>query len=170
MITPSVGVENVAQTFRILRNIDPDSVKQLRSELNGQLRPLAKAIAAKYPTTPTLSGFAQSYGRWNWGQVTGTVKITPGKTRKGSGRTNLVALSMNYKSATPFVLDMIGRRNPGISPQGQALYRAINQQFTAWPKGGRIFYKPFKESAGQVQRTAEGIITRWSDTVTKELS
>lgn len=169
-IQVSVNKDDVARTFRILKNVDPDLVKELRQELQSELKPLAKAVAAKYPSQPTLSGFAQAYGRWGWDKVTGTVKITPGKTRKGAGRNNLVSLSMNYKTATPFVLDMIGRKNPGISPQGQALYRAINEQFPAWPNGGRIFYKPFKAAASNIQGHAETIINRWSDKVSKELS
>ena len=165
----TVGTENVAQTFRVLRKIDPDLVKELRKELQSDLKPLAKAIAAKYPSQPTLSGFERAYGRWGWDRVTGTVKITPGKTRKGAGRNNLVSLSMNHKTATPFVLDMIGRKNPGISPQGQALFRAINEQFPAWPNGGRIFYKPFKESREKVVNAAEQTINRWSIKVSEEL-
>jgi hypothetical protein len=160
---------DVARTFRILRKLEPDLVKELRSELQGELKPLAKAIAAKYPTSPTLSGFTRTYGRWGWDKVTGTVKITPGKTRKGAGANNLVSLSMNYKSATPFVLDMIGRKNPGISPQGQALYRAINSDFPSWPNGGRIFYKPFLAARENIVGHTERIINRWSDKVSKEL-
>lgn len=166
----SVGVENVAQTFKVIRNIDPGLVKELRKDLASDLKPLAKAIAQKYPSQPTLSGFAQTYGRWGWDKVTGTVKVTPGKTRKGAGRNNLVSLSMNYKSATPFVLDMIGRKNPGISAQGQALYRAIQEQFPAWPKGGRIFYKPFLAARANVTSAAEITINRWSNKVSAELS
>ena len=166
----SVGVENVAQTFKVIRNIDPGLVKELRKDLSSDLKPLAKAIAQKYPSQPTLSGFMQTYGRWGWDKVTGTVKITPGKTRKGAGRNNLVSLSMNYKTATPFVLDMIGRKNPGISPQGQALYSAITDQFPAWPNGGRIFYKPFTEARGEVTDAAEKTINRWAIKVSAELS
>ena len=166
----SVNKDDVARTFRILRNVDPNLVKELRQELQSELKPLAKAIAAKYPTQPTLSGFEQAYGRWGWDRVTGTVKVTPGKTRKGAGRNNLVSLSMNYKTATPFVLDMIGRKNPGISPQGQALYSAITDQFPAWPNGGRIFYKPFTEARGDVTDAAEKTINRWSVKVSAELN
>jgi hypothetical protein len=176
----TVGTENVAQTFRVLRKIDPDLVKELRQELQSDLKPLAKAIAAKYPTQPTLSGFERAYGRWGWDRVTGTVKITPGKTRKGAGRNNLVSLSMNYKTATPFVLDMIGRKldkignynsNRYSAPygQGMALYNAIQRKFPAWPNGGRIFYKEFKESRQKVTSAAEQTINRWSIKVSEEL-
>ena len=169
MITAEVDAKSVADTFRILRQVEPSLVQELRKELQSDLKPLAKAIAAKYPSEPTLRGFEQSYGRWGWDKVTGTVKITPSKTRKGAGRNNLVSLSMNYKTATPFVLDMIGRKNPGISAQGQALYRAVMAQFPGWPNGGRIFYKPFKDAREQVVGAAEQTINRWSMKVSEEL-
>ena len=169
MITASVDAKSVADTFRILRKVEPSLVQELRKELQSDLKPLAKSIAAKYPSEPTLRGFEQAYGRWGWDKVTGTVKITPGKTRKGAGRNNLVSLSMNYKTATPFVLDMIGRKNPGISAQGQALYRAVMSQFPGWPNGGRIFYKPFKDAREQVVGAAEQTINRWSLKVSEEL-
>lgn len=170
MITPKVDAASVSKTFRILRNLDPDLVKELRQNLRSDLQPVARAIAEKYPTEPNLKGFEQTYGRWGWDKVTGTVKVTPGKTRKGAGRNNLVSLSMNYKSATPFVLDMIGRKNPGISPQGQALYRAVQKRFPAWPNGGRIFYSEFKEYREYVVDAAEKTINRWSDKVSAELN
>lgn len=165
----SVGRVEVAKTFSTLRKIDADLVKELRTELQSDLKPVAKAIAAKYPKEPTLSGFVRAYGRWGWDRMTGTVKVTPGKTRKGVGKNNLVSLSMNYKSATPFVLDMIGRRNPGISPQGQALYVEISRQFPSWPRGGRIFYKEFKKYRNEVVDSAEKTINRWSQKVSEEL-
>jgi hypothetical protein len=169
MYNVKLDATEVAKTFRIIRNLDPDLVKELRKELQSDLRPTAKAIASKFPAAPTLSGFAQAYGRWGWDKVTGTVKVTPGKTRKGAGRTNVVSLSMNYKTATPFVLDMIGRKNPGISSQGRALYDQIQKQFPAWPNGGRIFYKEFKAVRGEVVSAAESTINRWTGKVNREL-
>ena len=169
MIDAKLDANDVAKTFRILNSIDKNLVKELRQELGSELKPLAKAIAAKYPAQPTLSGFEQTYGRWGWDKVTGTVKITPGKSRKGAGRNNVVSLSMNHKGATPFVLDMIGRKNPGISPQGKALYNQVQRQFPAWPNGGRIFYKAFKGARTNINKHAENIINRWSVKVSKEL-
>jgi len=170
MIDVQLEAGGVAQTFRILRSIDPESVKELRKELRSEMKPLAKAIAARYPSEPSLSGFEQLYGRWGWGKVTGSVKVTPGKARKGAGRNALVSISMNYKTATPFVLDMVGRRNPGITPQGKALYRNIQKQFPSWPNGGRIFYKPFIEGKAEVYKSAETVINRWSKKVSEELA
>jgi hypothetical protein len=180
MYEVKLNATDVAKTFRIIRNLDPDLVKELRKELQSDLRPTAKAIASKYPAGPSLSGFEQTYGRWGWDKVTGTVKVTPGKSRKGAGRTNVVSLSMNYKTATPFVMDMIGRKLDNIGNynskryaapygQGMALYNAIQRQFPSWPNGGRIFYKEFMKSRGQVISAAESTINRWTNKVSREL-
>ena len=177
-----LNADDVSRTFRILRNVDPDLVKELRKELRSDMNPVAKAIAAKYPAGPTLSGFEQTYGRWGWDKVSGTVKVTPGKSRKGAGANNLVSLSMNYKSATPFVLDMIGRKPGDIGNydskryknkpygQGRALYENIQRKFPSWPNGGRIFYKEFKKHRFIVVASATNIINRWTDKVNRELN
>ena len=170
MIEAKLNATDVSRTFRVLRKLDKTSVAELRKELKSELVPMAKAIASVYPANPALSGFMQTYGRWGWGSVTGSVKVTPGKSRKGAGRNAVVSLSMNYKTATPFVWDMIGRRNDGITPQGQALYRQVQNQFPAWPKGGRVFYKPFNEKWRVAYNASETIINRWSEKVSKELS
>lgn len=170
MITAELNADDVARTFRVLRKLDPDAVTELRKELRGELNPMAKAIAAKYPSNPPLSGFMQTFGRWGWGKVTGTVKVTPGKSRKGAGRNRVVSLSMNYQNATPFVVEMIGRRNKGISPQGQVLYDQVQRLFPAWPKGGRIFYNDFQAKWRTAYDASEDIINRWSEKVSRELN
>ena len=170
MITASLNADDVARTVRVLRKLEPESVSELRKELRGELNPMAKAIAAKYPVNPPLSGFMQTYGRWGWGKVTGTVKVTPGKSRKGAGRNRVVSLSMNYQTATPFVVEMIGRRNKGISPQGKILYREVNLLFPAWPNGGRTFYREFQDKWRTAYDASETIINKWSQKVTRELN
>lgn len=171
MYDVKVDATEVQKTFRILRQIDPELAKQLRTELNSELKPLAKAIAKKYPTDPgRLYGFYYSYDRWDWGKVVGSVRITPGRTRKGAGRNALVSISMGFKSATPYALDMMGRVSFGSTPQAEKLYEVINRMFPGWPYGGRIFYKPFKAARPNIAKHAENIINRWSDKVTKELS
>ena len=177
----SLNADDVARTFRILRKLDGESVKVLQKELRTELDPMDKAIAAQYPTAPVLSGFRQTYGRWGWGKVTGTVRVTPGKSRKGAGRKNVVSLSMNYKTATPFVVDMIGRHQGKLGNynsaryqapygQGPALYRNLQGAFPAWPNGGRVFYKEFQDRWQTAYSASERIINRWADDVTKELA
>lgn len=170
MISSSLNADDVARTFKVLRILNPESVKELRKELRSELSPMAKAIASKYPTNPPLSGFMQTFGRWGWGKVTGTVKVTPGKSRKGAGRNRVVSLSMNYQSATPFVIEMIGRRNKGISPQGSVLYDQVQNLFPAWPKGGRVFYQDFQDKWRTAYDATETIINRWSEKVSRELN
>ena len=163
-----VNANDVARAFRVLKKLDPDLVKEFRSGLQTDMKPVAKAIAAKYPSeAPDLKGFDQAYNKWAWGDVVGKVSITPGKSRKGVGRNNLVALRMQYKQATPWVVDMMGMQNPGVTTQGKRLYRALMRRFPGWPNGGRIFYKEFMARRGEVMADAERIMGRFIDGINK---
>jgi hypothetical protein len=172
MYEVKLDAADVAKTFRILRNVDPNLVKELRSELKSELTPLAKSIAAKYPTQipDKLYGFQWSYSSWYWGKAVGSVRLTTGRSRKRSGASNLVSLSMGYRSATPYAIDMIGRASTGSTPQARKLYETVNKLFPNWPNGGRVFYKPFKDARPNIAKHAENIINRWSDKVNRELN
>lgn len=176
-----VNANDVARAFRILRQVDPDLVKEFRTGLGSELRPVAKAIAQKYPSGPYLSGL-EGYTRvifnakkgeivtkdnWKWSQVTGKVNITPGKSRKGVGRNNLVALTMNYKGAIPWVTDFARADSGKLKPQGRALIRNIESRFPSWPNGGRIFYKEFKSREGEITNAAETIMNRFIDGINR---
>ena len=180
MIQGSVGRESVAATFRILRKIDPESVRELRKELQSDLKPVGRAIAAKYPSEAYLSGLD---GRtrvsikdglivirenWRWSRVVSKVNITPGKSRKGPGLNNLVSISMNYKGAIPWVTEF-AKITSAPTPQGRALVRNIEKRFPGWPNGGRILYKEFLATRGAVISSTENILNRWSDKVSEEL-
>lgn len=176
-----VNANDVAKAFRILKKLDPDLVKEFRTGMASDLKPVAKAIAEKYPSAPYLSGL-EGYTRvsfnaekgtivskenWKWSNVVGKVSITPGKSRKGVGRNNLVALRMQYKGAIPWVTDMAKDTGSNLSPQGAALVRNIEQRYPGWPKGGRIFYKEFMARRGAVFADAEKIMGRFIDGINK---
>lgn len=183
MITTDMRVDadDVARTFAILKKLDPDLVKEFRTGLQSDLKPAAKAIAAKYPTTPYLSnlegGTRFSFNKesgsivakenWKWSQVVGKVSITPGKSRKGVGRNNLVALRMQYKGAIPWVTDMARDKGSNLSPQGKALVRNIQSKFSGWDNGGRVFYKEFVARRGEINFKAEQIMGKFIDGINK---
>jgi hypothetical protein len=181
MLTPTLDADDVARTFRVLNKIERESVKALRSGLKKELKSTAKLIAGEYPTQPLLSGFRQSFGTWGWGAVSGSVRVTPGKSRKGAGRQSVVSLSMNYKNATPFVIDMIGRRPRDLGNyssdrykktpygQGMALYRNVHSRISGWPNGGRVFYKKFLQQRQTVISKSVDIINKWSEQVSREI-
>lgn len=169
-LSMSVDKHDVAVAFRVMNKLDPESVKVLKKDLKTALAPTAKRIASDYPHEPILSGFESAYNKWRWDKVVGSVSITPGKSKKGKpGYNNLVSIRMNYKAATPYVVDMVGQVTQGRTPQGKALYRALQDRLPGWPKGGRVFYKSFKASAYEIRDQAVHIINAWTDRVNKEL-
>lgn len=172
MLEARLDPASVSKTFRVLRELDPSLVAELRKELRTELQGTAKDIANEYPKSPIMSGFEMSYGRWGWDNVVGKVKITPGRSRKGAGAKNLVSISMEHKVATPYVLDMIGWRSYGHGARGRALWSVLQRSsmFPGWPRGGRIFYRPFKLKRNEVVDKTEGIINRWTKKVNQELN
>lgn len=169
-LSMQVDKHDVAIAFRVINRLDPDSVKELKKELKTALAPTAKRVANDYPHSPVLSGFEMAYNKWRWDKVLGKVSITPGKSKKGAGFNNLVSIQMSYKAATPYVVDMVGQVTQGRTPQGKALYKALQERLPGWPKGGRVFYKSFKSSAYEIKDKAESIINAWTARVSKELS
>lgn len=176
-----VNEADVARAFRILKQLDADLVKEFRTGMGQELRPLAKAIAEKYPTTPYLSnldgrtrfsynkktGMVDAKENWKWSEVVGKVSITPGKSRKGVGRNNLVSIRMQYKGAIPWVTDMAKPSSGDLSPQGRALLRNIEARFPGWSNGGRIFYKEFLNHRREVFDKAENIMDKFIDGINK---
>lgn len=128
--------------MRQLNRYEPDMVKELRKNLRGELKPLARHMAGAYPATIDLSGYRMAHGTHGVGSVRGSVGVL---TRRGRGTTGLVRISMVYNNATVNIWEKIGKRNPGISPQGKHLYQEIQNRYPGWPKGGRIFYKAFQD-------------------------
>jgi hypothetical protein len=173
--------KDIARAFRVLRKLEPDLISRFRKDMKGDLSPLAKAIAAKYPSAPYLSNLG-GYRRitfnktknaivvkdnWVWSDVVGKVAVTPGRSRKGAGRDNLVSLRMEYKGAIPWVTDLSSMESEKLTPQGKALVRNINSRFPNWPRGGRIFYKEFLRNRGLVMDKAEKIMGKFIDDVNK---
>jgi len=176
-----VDANDVARAFRILKQLDPDLVKEFRTGLQSDLKPAAKAIAQKYPTAPYLSkleggtrfvfnkktGEIDAKENWKWSEVVGKVSITPGKARKGVGRNNLVAIRMQYKGAIPWVTEFGKADSGNLSGQGKALIRNIESKYPSWPNGGRIFYKEFQSRRGDIFNSAENIMSKFIDGINR---
>ena len=140
-MSAAIDGQKVAVAIREFNSFQPDLIKQLRRDLRGELKPLARYMAEAYPKTIDLSGYRMAHGTHGVGTVRGAVGVL---TRRGRGTTALVQVRMVYNNATVNIWEKIGKRNPGISPQGKHLYQEIQNRFPGWPKGGRIFYKAFQ--------------------------
>lgn len=164
-VQATIDGQSVAIAMRMLAKTNPDLVRELRKQLRGALAPVSKKVAGAYPTQTDLAGFQQAYNKWAWGSVKGRVAITSGR-RKGAS--SLVRIQMVYSQATPYVVDMIGQVSQGRTPQGQVLYQALQRRFPSWPKGGRVFYKAFREEGKDIYSVAEKIMRAWESKVSEK--
>lgn len=109
----------VKETVKVLREFEPEALKQMRKEIRTIANPAVTAIKA---ITPAVSPFAgrrvdgmSHNGRTAWSAVKVTVSITPGQRSRAFGSTtsNLAAiLSRGSNNQFGFnIVDMAGKTN-----------------------------------------------------------
>jgi hypothetical protein len=159
--TDKVDATQVRRALAILRSIDEQSVKDLRTDLKTRLSPFATQIAnaAPSPSDPPLSGMANA-GRLGWGPRKGTVGFTPGKNRANAA--NLVAIrvqSVPVSGQAGFMFaELAGTRSGGLTASGRNFVSVINSRAPLAGKGGRYFYKQFRLLRPDIVKLAESIL------------
>jgi hypothetical protein len=159
--TEKLDASQVRRALTLLKSIDEEAVKDLRTDLKTRLSPLATQIANAAPpvSEPPLSGMANR-GRLGWGPRKGTVGFTPGKNRANA--TNLVAIrvqSVPVAGQAGFMFaELAGTRSGGLTATGANFVSVINQRAPLTGKGGRYFYKQFRLLRPDIVKLAESIL------------
>lgn len=155
--TAKLDAVQVRAVLRELKNIDPESVKDLRKDLRSRLVPFAAQIASVVPVDPPLSGLANN-GATAWGPVAGKVGFTPGKSRRNAK--NLVAIRIDpiNKKRGLYIAELAGSRSAGATPQGANLISVLNQRKPMKGRGGRFAYNQFRLLRPDILKTAETIL------------
>lgn len=160
MIQPlKLDANDVRRALKILKEIDPESVKQLRKELRSNLKPIAAEIAASVPNDPPLSGFNNA-GATRWSPVRPGVSFRTGK-RRGGGWSSLLSLEVgtNPRQARGvYIAELAGSRTNGVTASGKNLVRQLNQQRAMKGAGGRYIYDKFRLLRPDVMKRAESAL------------
>jgi hypothetical protein len=159
--TIKLDAKDVRRALQIMKDIDPESVKQLRKELRSNLKPIAAEIAREVPNDAPLSGFNNS-GATQWSAVRPGVSFRPGKRRGGRGGwSSLLSLEVgtNPKQARGvYIAELAGSRTNGVTPQGKNLISKLNQQRAMKGAGGRYIYDKFRLLRPDIMRRAESAL------------
>lgn len=154
--TPKVNANDVRRALKLLKEIDPQIVKDLRSGLRTKLSNVAQQVAQAVPQDPPLSGFLNS-GATQWSRVTGKVSFTPGRSRKTGN--NLVSLRVQPRVGRGvYIAELAGSRSDGYTPQGANLIRVLNERQRMKGKGGRYIYAKFRLLRPDVVNIAEDVL------------
>lgn len=164
-VRPVIEGADFRSSLQMLKTVDPDIVKDLRRSLRSAVGPNAKAIAAAMPTTPPLSGMANG-GRLAWpGNFSGTVTLTPGRSRRG-GVSSLVGLRIRGNPDAGFRMgELAGSRSRGSTAQGRAMIANLPGN----PRGGRFAYARFVKDRANLMRKAEQVIESFVGRLNKRL-
>ena len=165
MIIPSVDASKVKKALKKMKDLEPDTIKDLRRELRTKLGPMAKAVAAAVPTEPPLSRMDHNGGT-SWSPVKGTVSLTPGSSKKKGYNLVKIMVTPAQNKRGFYLAEMAGMRNKltganrGYTRQtangpvtvkkfatgsGSAFIRNINSVKPMKGRGGRYAFDRFRE-------------------------
>lgn len=117
-------VKNVKVVLRTLKDLQPETFKQLRRDMKNDIKPLVSLIKDSIPMTAPLSGFARDEGRLGWDKTnpqSTTISVPISLTGKNSA--NVVMITQN--SAAVSLVDKAGMRGRGRFPE-----RKLNENLT----------------------------------------
>lgn len=122
-------VKNVKVVLRTLKDLQPETFKQLRRDMKNDIKPLVSLIKDSIPMTAPLSGFGRDEGRLGWDKTnpqSTTISVPTSLTGKNSA--NVVMITQN--SAAVSLVDKAGMRDRGRYPE-----RKLNQNLIKKGKG-----------------------------------
>lgn len=100
------------QVLRHLKQVEPETFKQLRRDMRNEIKPIVALIKQAIPDTAPLSGL-ENEGRLGWNKTNPkSVSITTSTSLSGRGAGHI--LSIIESNASVSLVDKAGMRNPPV--------------------------------------------------------
>lgn len=172
-VRAEVNAQDMARVARILRKVDKELLNDLGRSMRGGLGGTAQAIAAQANMNGApLSGMLSHRGDTKWGNVSGKVSTTPGRSRFGWGNLVTFNIDAGKGSRGMYISEFAGSKNPNGSPidaRGPWFVGMLNIRTPGWEKGGRYVYRAFMPFKSKIYELADDLLTKWSEKVNREL-
>ena len=170
-VFPSVDAQGVREAIAELKNIDPDLVKALRTDMRSSLKPFAARIKEALPADPPLSGMGHGGGT-RYLPTTVNVSITTGKSRKNPTLSALASIraTPKNKSRGLYLAELAGSRSSGYTPQGRNLISVLNERKRMRGSAGRFIYDSFRRNKDQIFVITISVLNKHLDRVNARLS
>lgn len=154
---PQLDDAALRRALKILRNMEPDTTKQLKADMTGALKPYAEEAARQLPQTPPLSGFARSPG---YGIIKGDVSTTPSRSRKSGNKlvTIRVKSTTNQKTKGALFAEFAGTKSGGFTASGRTMIIGLNAIKKIKRGAGRFTYDYIRSQRKQVVKEATKIL------------
>ena len=167
MVGVRLDVEGVRETLNILRRIEPESIKELRSDIKSDpgLNAAVSSIQANIPPVAPLSGMMNHNGRTQYRipRVSTSFK-TPRKSISRAESSLITIVTSPPADGVGFeIVDMAGRGSTGRTARGRAMIANLAK------KASRYVYPGFEEKQEGIVNGVNRILQRYADKVNVKL-
>ena len=154
----SVELYGLVQTKRLMRELEPELLKEMNREIKESLEPVAERAKRLIPPSPPLSGWNRAihnpgsrpsyspYGRrvgnkleWNTQEARNQIVIRAGG-RRARGRATSAAWRIRSMNPAAAAFELMGRGKSNV-----AMVKNVGRRF---PGTGRVLYRAFDEVGG----------------------
>ena len=169
----SVEIYGLQSTKRLMRELEPELLKEMNREIRDQLKPVAARAQSLIPSAPPLSGWGRSVSRagsrsqyspwgrrwdysrleWNSSEAKSSVVIRQGGGR-ARGQASRAAWQVRSNNPAAAVFELMGRGKSNVP-----MVRNVSRRF---PGTGRILYRAFDSVGGaRIEQNVVGTIRRF---------
>lgn len=177
----SVEIFGLQSTKRLMRELEPELLKEMNREIRDQLQPVAVRARSLMPSSPPLSGWGRSvnapgsrrsyspYGRrWDYSRLEyNAAEAKRGiVVRQGGGRArgqaSRAAWQVRSTNAAASVFELMGR--------GKSNVRMVRNVASQFPGTGRALYRAFDSVGGtRIEQNVVGTIRRFESEFERRL-
>lgn len=166
----SVEIFGLQSTKKLMRELEPDLLKEMNRQIRDELRPVAARAQSLIPSSPPLSGWGRSvnapgsrrstsvyrrrwdYSRleWNSAEAKKSIVIRQGGGRR-RGTAARAAWQVRSNNPAASVFELMGR--------GKSNHPMVRNVQRRYPGTGRILYRAFDQVGGdRITKNVVGII------------
>lgn len=157
---PKLNDAEIRRALKVLKTMEQDSLKEMKSDMTSQLLPFASKAASQLPSQPALSGFARSPG---YGVAKGAVKTnTSGRKRSGNSIVRLTVQSTRTNKTKGLLFtEFAGTKSSGFTNSGRAMIQSLNAIRPIKRGAGRFTYGFIRSERKDIIKVAEKIIDKY---------
>lgn len=155
-----VTIHGLAATKRLMRELEPDLLKDMNREIRAALEPVRARAKSLIPAAPPVSGWGRSvnapgsrastsaynrrwdYSRleWNSAEARSDIVIRQGGARR-RGSVSRAAWQVRSNNPAASVFELMGR--------GKSTSTMVGNVSRRFPQSGRVLYRAFDEVGGK---------------------
>jgi hypothetical protein len=169
----SVAIRGLDATKKLMRELEPELLKEMNREIRTQLEPVAARAKSLIPASPPLSGWGRSvsargsrpstsvYGRrwdyarleWNSSEAKQGITIRQGG-RRARGQVTSAAWKIRSNNPAAAAFELMGR--------GKSRANMVGNVGRRFPGTGRVLYRAFDTVGGKrIERSVVGTIRKF---------